>query len=97
MNEQDKIQKTPPPNYLVFAILATIFCGKIVGIVAIIFAAQVNTKWEAGNYEGALRASKNAKLWSWVSFAVGLSVIIIGLILSTLGVLAGLSLGGFDF
>lgn len=64
------LQTQPPPNYLVFAIIVTIFCGKIFGIIAIIFAAQVNSKWAAGDYEGAMTASRNAKLWSWISFAV---------------------------
>jgi len=53
---------TPPPNYLVFAILATIFCCQILGIVSIVFAAQVNSKWNSGDTQGALIASKNAKL-----------------------------------
>jgi hypothetical protein len=65
------------PNYLVQAILVTIFCCLPLGIPAIIFAAQVNGKIQAGDYSGALDASNKAKLWSWVSFGVGLAVILI--------------------
>ncbi len=55
MNDQQLQQpQTPPPNYLVFAILATIFCCQILGIVSIVFAAQVNSKWNAGDIQGAL-------------------------------------------
>ncbi len=97
MNEQVTQPQAPPPNYLVFAILATIFCGKIFGIVAIVFAAQVNTKWYAGDHQGALNASKNAKLWSWISVAVGIALIIFWSLLSILGVVAGLTCGNFDF
>lgn len=97
MNEQATKPQAPPPNYLVFAILVTIFCGKIFGIIAIIFAAQVNSKWNSGDYTGALNASKNAKLWAWISFAVGLALIIIFAMLSFFGIVAGIALGNFDF
>uniref|UniRef100_UPI0032166B9C CD225/dispanin family protein n=1 Tax=uncultured Draconibacterium sp. TaxID=1573823 RepID=UPI0032166B9C len=98
MNEQiTKPQGTPPPNYLVFAILATIFCSKIIGIVSIVFAAQVNSKWNAGDVEGAKEASKNAKLWAWISVAVGVALVVIFTLLSIFGILAGMSFGGFDF
>ena len=60
------------PNYLVQAILTTVFCCLPLGIVAIVFAAQVNTKIGAGDIEGAKQSSKNAKVWSWVSFGAGL-------------------------
>ena len=60
------------PSYLTQAILSTIFCCQPVGIVAIVYAAQVNTKLQAGDYEGAIIASDNAKKWCWISFAVGI-------------------------
>lgn len=59
------------PNYLVWAILATLCCCLPGGIVAIVYAAQVDGKLAAGDYQGALNASNNAKLWSWVSFGLG--------------------------
>ena len=39
------------PNYLVHAILCTLFCCLPLGIVAIVYAAQVNTKAAAGDIE----------------------------------------------
>ncbi len=57
------------PNYLTQAILVTIFCIPlfgIFGIVAIIYAAQVNPRSQAGDYEGAVKASNNAKKWCWI-------------------------------
>ena len=60
------------PNYLPQAILVTLFCCLPFGIVAIIYAAQVNAKFQAGDYEGAVTASDNAKKWCWISFAVGI-------------------------
>ena len=97
MTEQITKPQAPPPNYLVFAILVTIFCCQILGIVSIVFAAQVNSKWNAGDIEGAINASKNAKLWAWIGFASAFAVFTIFMILSLFGVIAGLSLGNFDF
>ena len=60
------------PNYLVQAILVTIFCCLPFGIVSIVYAAQVNAKLGAGDIVGARQASSSAKTWAWVSFGVGL-------------------------
>ncbi len=65
------------PNYLVQAILCTLFCCLPFGIVAIIFAAQVNGKLAAGDYAGAVHASNQAKMWCWISFGLGLAAIVI--------------------
>jgi Interferon-induced transmembrane protein len=59
------------PNYLVFAILVTVFCCLPTGIAAIIYAAQVNTKLQAGDIAGAQLSSKNAKLWVLISAGAG--------------------------
>jgi hypothetical protein len=64
------------PNYLVQAILTTIFCCLPFGIVAIVFAAQVNGKLAAGDYAGAVQTSKQAKMWCWISFGIGLAAIL---------------------
>lgn len=60
------------PNYLVLAIIS-LFCCLPLGIVAVIFAAQVNTKVAAGDTAGALDASKKAKLFSYISIGLGLA------------------------
>jgi hypothetical protein len=67
----------PPPNYLVWAILATLFCCLPGGIVSIIFATQVNSKFQAGDIAGAQAASKNAKMWAMISAGIGALVWII--------------------
>ena len=61
---------TPPPNYLVWAILVTIFCCLPLGIASIVFAAQVNGKYAAGDFAGAMDSSRKAKqfaIWSAVA------------------------------
>jgi hypothetical protein len=60
------------PNYLVQAILCTLCCCLPFGIVAIVYAAQVNGKLQAGDFTGAQAASKNAKMWCWIAFGLGL-------------------------
>jgi len=84
----------PPPvqvqNYLVFAILTTVFCCLPAGIPAIVYAAQVNGKLQAGDFAGAKAASDNAKMWCWVSLGLGLGVGVIYGILMMVGVLGSM-------
>jgi hypothetical protein len=60
-------------SYLAPAILSTICCCLPLGIVAIIFAAQVNTKLQAGDIPGAMDASRKARMWCWIAFGVGIA------------------------
>ncbi len=62
------------PNYLVQSILVTICCCLPLGIVAIVYAAQVNSKLAAGDLVGAQTSSANAKLWCWIAFGIGIAV-----------------------
>ena len=77
-------------NYLVFAILTTVFCCLPAGIPAIIYAAQVNSKLQAGDLAGARAASRNAKMWCLISLGVGLACILLYGVLIMAGVLSGL-------
>lgn len=81
---------TTVQNYLVFAILATVFCCLPTGIPAIVYAAQVNTKLQAGDLAGAQAASNNAKMWCWVSFGLGLGITALYVILIMAGIVSGL-------
>lgn len=53
----------PPKNWLVESILITIFCCLPFGIVAIVNAANVNSRLAVGDYAGAQEASVNAGKW----------------------------------
>lgn len=63
------------PNYLVLSILS-LFCCTPLGIVAVIFAAQVNGKVATGDTAGALDASKKAKMFSFISIGLGIAGIV---------------------
>lgn len=60
-------------NYLIPAILSTIFCCLPLGVVSIIFATQVNSKVASGDIAGAMESSKKAKMFMFI--AVGLGVL----------------------
>ncbi|MCC1483717.1 CD225/dispanin family protein [Winogradskyella immobilis] len=64
-----------PNNYLILGIITTFLCCNVTGVVSIIYAAQVNAKWEGGNYEGAISDSKNAKLWGLIGLIGGFVLI----------------------
>jgi interferon-induced transmembrane protein len=66
--------------------IISLFCCWPLAIVAIIFAAQVNGKVAAGDMQGAMDASKKAKLFSYISIGVGLGLGLIYVILMALGV-----------
>jgi len=63
-----------PKNYLVLSILSTVFCCWPLGIPAIVYASQVNTKYAESDYEGAQIASNKAKIWTIWSAVVAIIV-----------------------
>ena len=64
-------------NWLVEAILVTLLCCLPFGVVGIIFAAQVNTKQQAGDMEGAEKSRREAAKWTKIGFWVGIGCIIL--------------------
>lgn len=84
MNEsygsQTALTQPQPKNWLVESILVTLFCCLPFGIAGIVFASQVNSKYAAGDYDGALRASGDAAKWTKIGFFVGIAVIVLYLI-----------------
>lgn len=74
--DQSMNQGIRPKNYLVESILVTILCCLPLGIVGIIFATQVNTKFDAGDYAGAEKASKQAKQFMMWGLILGLVVMV---------------------
>ena len=59
-------------NWLVESIISLVCCGGLFAIPAIVYAAQVNSKLAAGDYQGAVEASNNAKKWLIIAVCIGL-------------------------
>jgi len=73
--QQQPYQQQPviqPKNWLVESILVTIFCCLPFGIVGIVFASQVNSKFAGGDYAGAEKASKEAGKWTKIGIFIGI-------------------------
>lgn len=68
--------RTDISSYLTPAIVVTVlamlccFPAGVVGLVAIVYASQVNTKIAASDTLGAMAASKNAKMWTMIAGAL---------------------------
>lgn len=82
-----------PRNFLALSILATLFCCLPFGIPAIIFAAQVDSNWNAGRYQEARDASRKAKTWMLVSVILGALIVIAYIAL----IIIGVATNGEDF
>lgn len=78
--QPQQMRPTPPKNWLAESILVTIFCCLPFGIVGIVNASQVNSKFAAGDYAGADKASKEAGRWTKIGFFIGLACIALYLI-----------------
>jgi Interferon-induced transmembrane protein len=86
---------TPPPNYLVWAILSTLLCGCgfPLGIASIVFSTQVNSKWAVGDVAGAQSSSAKAKSFAIWAAVVGIAFAVLWVIL----VLVGVANADFNF
>ena len=85
-----------PNNWLIPAILTTVLCGCLpLGIIAIVFAAQVDGKYSSGDYAGAEAAAGKAKTFTLLSF--GLALVCGGgyFVLVLVGALSGAAGPGF--
>lgn len=84
----------PPKNWLVESILVTLFCCLPFGIVGIINAASVNTKYAAGDYAGAQEASATAGKWTKIGLFSGIAVYVLYILfVVVLGVGGGMMQG----
>ncbi len=71
---QPGVVPAKPDNYLVWAILSTVLCCLITGIISIINASKVDNLYAQGQYAEALAASKNAKNWAMYGVIAGVIV-----------------------
>jgi hypothetical protein len=70
----DPVEKDySPKTYLAESILVTIFCCVPFGIVGIVHAANVSSRYFIGDIEGSLKAQKEARKWTLIGFWTGLA------------------------
>lgn len=81
----------PPKTWLVESILVTLFCCLPFGIVGIVNASNVESRFYAGDIAGADRASSEAKKWTMWSLWTGVIVIALYLIYLIVVVIAAAS------
>ena len=74
IDPQKRFRPPKPESPMVWAVLATLCCCLPFGVVAIVFAAQIDSKYAAGDYNGAIESADKAKTWCWIAFGVGLVV-----------------------
>jgi H+/Cl- antiporter ClcA len=86
--ESNPTQPIKPNSHMPMAIISTVLSvitcnfipATIFGVVSIVYASKVNSKYDLGDYEGARRASRNAKTW-WI---VTLATVVVLLIISAI-------------
>ena len=64
----------PISNWLWQSILVTLCCCLPLGVVGIIFAAQVNTKLAQGDVAGAQESARKAKMFTLIGLGIGLVI-----------------------
>ena len=72
------------PTNLVWAVIVTVMCCQITGIIAIVYGVMTSTANSAGNYEKARHYSDIAQIWVMVSIALGLVYMPVALLMMML-------------
>jgi uncharacterized protein YqhQ len=80
---QEPAKPSKPYNHMAMAIISTVlplvtctFFGVVPGIVSIVFASQVNGKYNNGDYEGSKKSAKYAKI-AWI---VAIAILVIQIV-----------------
>lgn len=79
------------PNYLPWAIVATLFCCLPLGIVSIIFASKANSAKAMGDLAAARQAAGQAKTWLMVTVGLGLLGVLTYVVFMVIGIVSGMA------
>jgi hypothetical protein len=74
-----------PDNYLWQGIAVTVCCCLPLGIVSLVYSSQVTSKYDRGDYAGALEASENAKNWAIASAVSVVALVALAIIAGAMG------------
>jgi hypothetical protein len=90
-------KKPMPPTYLWQSIAVTVMCCNPLGILAIIFATRVQSRWIKKDYEGAFYASRIARNIAFWTFIIGIftHIMILIYVVFVIGLLSGGILGHY--
>lgn len=72
----------PPPKVdcgFTLAIVAVVV-GSVIGIVALIYAVLASNMLQNGDYEGARRAARTGKVWSWTAIILSAAMLCLGML-----------------
>lgn len=79
-------QRPPKPdNYLIWAILSTLFCCLPLGVVSIVYSSKVDGQYNAGDFVGAQDSADKAKkfaMWSAISAGILIAIYIIVVVIA---------------
>lgn len=90
--QQQQPMGQPPKSWLLESILVTLFCCLPFGIVGIINASKVESRYYAGDHMGAMRAASEAGKWTKIGFWVGIAGIVIYFVFFVM--IMGIGIGG---
>ncbi|MBD5358531.1 MAG: DUF4339 domain-containing protein [Bacteroides sp.] len=74
LEEIDSMQnkEVPPPNMLPVAIIATLLFFPLTGVIAIYFAIRTKKAWKEGKHKEAHENCRSSKMWTGITFCLGL-------------------------
>ncbi|KAJ8023552.1 Proline rich transmembrane protein 1B [Holothuria leucospilota] len=71
-----------PSDYLIPAILVTIFCCLPLGIVAIVKSTEVRRRIDSGDIDGAVESSKAARMWTISALICGIVILVLVIVVN---------------
>lgn len=67
-----------PSSWLVPAIVTTLCCFPITGVIGTVFASQVEPLWTSGRADEAVRAAHRARFWVLLGFILWAVLMVVG-------------------
>ena len=59
----------------------TSFIALILAIIAVVYASQIDAKYNMGDYNGAISNAKNSKTMAYISLAISIVSFVVGLVI----------------
>lgn len=89
--QPDSADEVCPKTWLAESILVTIFCCIPFGIVGIVKASSVSSRFAVGDFAGARKASADAKKWVTIGLVCGIIWLVLYFIFMLVGAFAGIA------